>query len=655
MNIYRHPFSFKKVIKDTDNFHKYYNKLISGNRLPILIKSSSRNSIFSSKEETEDNKINKNISNGIITPKVNFNFNTIYNKILSDKKILKPITKRNLIYRQILSKSNSCLFFGTEKKIKLIPKLKSFSLSPTVEDSRTINFFNDNEKEFFHDIDYSNLNYNEYEIYQDKTVYDNIIKEKIKYFKVNKNENRIIKLEKNFRYGKNKRNINLIFDSLKITFKDMSLPKDFQDKNINLEFPFALLPIFYYKGFEGFIKFLSIVIKIENNFEKIYFDENKISEALNDLKDFQRTKEEDDKSDSEFELTQIKKEKPIDLKAPILERKKKYLKFNYFKFFWASNTRTFIVTITLPCIHLNIKENKICINHFLDYELLFYLYKRNFLNWEYYIIKNLSSYSRFRNIFIQIDSFSKIYNKSLFLKEPKTRINTFAEDILINIYTDQFNTNKIMIFKSFYLIATFINLSLMQEKKYHIYFNFEQYVKLYEISKYSSKIFFLANFLEINNELNTINFNFSAFDAFDIKKWLANIEKFSGEKIEENNNSDEELSREFDFFSNKIKIEFKKPKWSIIRIENKKESKRNWQIGEELEKDLIDSIIYSNSDSWINLLNQLLKKLVEPVPVYPEIIIKKKNKKKGTQNHSNNSPRNGKRVKSRIASFIPNI
>ena len=660
MNLYRHPFAFKKVIKDTDNFHKYYNKLISINRLPKLIKSSSANSIFSSREEEEeDNKISKNINDGIIlTPKSNFNFSTIYNKILGNKKILKPITRRNLIYKQILSKYNSYLFIGNENKEKFKPKyLKSLSLSPIYDETRKINrdinFIKDNEKDFFPDVDYSDLKYNEYEIYQNKAVYENIIKEKIKYFKENKNENRTVKLEKNIRYGKNKKNINLIFDSLKITFKDMNLPKDMQDKTVNFDFPFALLPIFYYKGFEGFIKFLYVVIEVENNFEKIYFNEDKIPEALNNLKDFQKTKEEDEKSDSDFEFTHIKNEKTIDLKAPALKRNKNDLRFNYFIFFWASNTRTFTVTVTIPCVHLNIEENKICISNFLDYELLFYLYKRNFLNWEYYIIKNLSSFSKFRNIFLQIDSFSKIFNRNIFLKEPKTRINTFAEDLLINIYTNQYNVNYLLLFEAFYIIVTLTNLNLMQEKKYHIFFNFEQYVKLYEIAKYSSKIFFLANFLEINNDLNTLDFNFYEYDTFDIKKWMENIEKFSGEKIDKNFNL--ELSREFYFYSNRIIIEFKKPKWSIIRMENKKEIKRAWELGEELEKDLIDCMLYTNSDVWINLLNKLLKQLNEPVPEIPEITIKKKYRKKATKSSASNSPRSQKRVKSRINSFIPNI
>ena len=67
------------------------------------------------------------------------------------------------------------------------------------------NFFNDYEKDFFPEIDYSNLEYNEKEIYKDKSVYENLIEEKIKYYKNNKNENFTTELKKIFHYGKQKK------------------------------------------------------------------------------------------------------------------------------------------------------------------------------------------------------------------------------------------------------------------------------------------------------------------------------------------------------------------------------------------------------------------------------------------------------------------
>ena len=392
MNIYRNPFAFKKVIKDSKDFHNYYNNLLSKKKFPHLIKSPSSSTLFLSNAE-EDINSNKELNGSFLTPKMNIKalkINEIYENILNNKIKLKPISKSKLIYHQILNNSNLVLALDL-KKTKKLRRIKLKSLDLNKKDNQIsinghfVNFFRDAEKIFFFDIDYSNLHYNECEIYQNKIEYENIIKEKVNYFKKNKNENMTIRLQKDIIFGKSKKKIDLTFDSLMITFKDISLPKD--SKKIEIKFPFALLPIFYYKGFEAFIKFLAVVIKIENNFEKIYFDENKISEALNNLIDFDNNKEEESKDDFDYDYINIYDDNHyIELKPPVLKRNKDFLRFNYFVFFWISNLKTFIVTVTLPCIQLNILDNKIIINHFIDYELLFYLYKRNFLNWEYYII-----------------------------------------------------------------------------------------------------------------------------------------------------------------------------------------------------------------------------------------------------------------------------
>ena len=267
-------------------------------------------------------------------------------------------------------------------------KLKSFNINAnslyieteTMGNNYDLNSF-DYEKEFFSEEIYMNLVYNEYEIFKSKKVYDDLIKKKINILKNEQNVNNEVKFEKKFQYGKDEKEINLIFDSLQITFTDMSLPQDLENKKIKINLPFSLLPIFYYKGVEAFIKFLCEVIKIENNFEKVIFEEDKIMEALNDLKEY-RAKEEDleDSEDVSEDSDYYRSEKPIELKPMILKKNVDFLKFNKFIFFWITNTKTFITTVTLPCVHLNINENKIVINHFINYELLFYLYKKNFVN-----------------------------------------------------------------------------------------------------------------------------------------------------------------------------------------------------------------------------------------------------------------------------------
>ena len=201
-----------------------------------------------------------------------------------------------------------------------------------------------------------------------------------------------------------------------------------------------------------------------------------------------------------------------------------------------------------------------------------------------------------------------------FLKEPKKKINSFSEEVLYNIYTDQFNTNIILKFKSFYIIINYLDTNFDCEKVYHIFFTFYQYVKLYQISKYSKKIPFLIKFIEINNETHTLTFNYEKYDEFDINNWLNNIKTFSSKSLN-NEIKEEKLYMEFDIYTKKVNIEFKKPEQSIIKFENENELIKTWEIGQELEKDLVNSILYGNSKNWTNLLNECLKKLNEPVPV----------------------------------------
>ena len=521
-----------------------------------------------------------------------------------------------------------------------------------------MNFVNDYEKDFFSDSAYLNLQYNENEIYKGEEYYDNYIKEKINYLKSNKIHSKIKHFEKNFCYGKYKKEINLTFNSLQITFKNMSMPNEGEDKSFYIDFPFELLPIFYYKGIDAFIKFLSRIIIIENHFENVVFEEDKIIEEFNKLKDYKTDKEEEiNDSDNSLNLdinnrkSNEKDDKIIDLMPHNLNKNSSYLKFNNFIFFWITNAKTYIVTVKLPCIHLNILENNIKINHYINYELLFYLYKKKFVNWEFYIIKYLSSYSKFRNIFQQISFHSKINNKTFFLKEPKQKINTFSQEILINIYIDQFNNNSLLIFKSFYINALITDVFYNLEKKYHIHFNFFHYIKLYEIAKYSSKLFFLIKFLTINKEFNTLNFNYEEFDKFNIKTWMSNIHKYSKKSLILSD-LNEELYTEFDIFPKNIQVEFVRPKYSLLKFENNKEVMKTLEIGKDLEKELVDSIVDSGSESWTKFLNECLQKLNEPVPILPAIHHKKTFKKKESKKLKNISVGSNKEIRKRFSKLF---
>ena len=140
----------------------------------------------------------------------------------------------------------------------------------------------------------------------------------------------------------------------------------------------------------------------------------------------------------------------------------------------------------------------------------------------------------------------------------------------------------------------------------------------------------------MDNETHTLNFNYEKYDNFDIDIWLQNIKKFSQKSIK-NKVLEEQLYKEFEIYTKKLNIEFKKPEWSIIKFENGKEFIKTWEIGQELEIELVDSILHGSSKSWTNLLNECLKKLNEPVPEIQNTLSNLSFKKKIKWNKSHKS------------------
>jgi hypothetical protein len=429
---------------------------------------------------------------------------------------------------------------------------------------------------------------------------------KVNYLKKGIYDNELTKFEKTFYYGEDKKEINLTLNSLNISLEDMALPHEKQNKNLKLTLPIALLPLFYYKGIDTFQKLLAAIVKVDYNFERISFDEKAIKVALNNISDFKNIYTINNPFDSN------KKTKKYEyLRSPALKRNLNFLNFNYFIFYWITNTRTFSAKVTLPCIKLDIIENQISMKLFIDYELLFFLYKKKFNNWEFYVIKYLSTYSQYRTIFEQLGSNKAIFNKTYFLKQPRTKINNFSTESLYNIYTDPCYNNQIINFNSFYINVSLIDEPHSLENNYKIIFSFFQYLKLYEIAKYSSKISFLSKFLEIDSEKHTLNFKFKDYDEFNVNLWMDNMKKFSGSSLKNNTNINEELYSEFYMSNKKVIIEYKKPLWSIIKMENNKEVIKSWEIGNEMEAYLIESII--NPNSWNKFLNLCLEKVSQPI------------------------------------------
>ena len=617
----------KNLVKETNNYHNYINKDNSffSRQLPII----NQRKLLSGKKNKKDKILIKN--------------QKFFNSLRLEKNDLQKVPKLFSIFSsdEVIQVFSSSQIENKKEKVKKLLSPFSFKILKRVSDiplsfkksysNKILSTFNNYEKDFFWDIDYSNLIYDENEIFRNKSKYDDLIKEKINYFKKEKNENQTYFLEKEFNYKKNKK-INLTFTSMTIEFENFATNETSDDLKIN--FPFALLPLFYYRGIETFQKFLTTILKFENNYKKISVDEEAIYIYLNNLKDFEddyvnefenkiyflnnndenekETKKKKSTSKKEIPFVdKTRRNRPISLRPPILKRNKYFLRFSYFIFFWTTIDKTFKVTITLPLIKLNIENNNILIQLFANYEFLFFLYSKNFLNWDFYIIKYLSSFKKFRYILKKLGSHNSISFKTFFLKEPRYKINTFSEEILLNIHTDEFNRNQIIKFQSFNLKVNLTDNLHLYENEYHIHFTFFHFIKLFQIARYASKILFLTKFLDIKDYNNTLDFNYENYDALDIKSWMDNIAKFSPEHFQ-NKQFVEKKYREFEIYSKKIRIQFIKPLMTLIRFENKNEVSKSCEIENELENELVTSLTNGTAENFNRLLNSCLERMHTP-------------------------------------------
>ena len=123
-------------------------------------------------------------------------------------------------------------------------------------------------------------------------------------------------------------------------------------------------------------------------------------------------------------------------------KEKKSNEFNHydrFEFYWILADKIFLVTFDLPLISFKIPSNDISVVKYLDYELIFYLMKKDFQFWEYYGIKYLASFKKFRILLTQLNSVDEKTHTSFYLSNPKTKSFTFTDCKIINIITKDNN------------------------------------------------------------------------------------------------------------------------------------------------------------------------------------------------------------------------
>ena len=263
--------------------------------------------------------------------------------------------------------------------------------------------------------------------------------------------------------------------------------------------PFVYLPLFYYKGEEKFKILLSKIIqwdKPNNKFVLVENPEKIIKDILKNCVDFNKKEKKEEQKKKETQQTEEpakptkqkfnltlggKKTFKKDLSAfkfnplstTIVEEqnlaqtmanipnmyltnlddsKKKYdivsqssiypiqkaynyINYNIFEFLWLTQDKNFIVRINTPVANITIPRNRIKVKKYIDFELLFYLYENNFKNWDFYLVRYLSSFKSFRTLIEDINSINESYNKDFYLTQPRIKNYSFNNTKIVNIAT----------------------------------------------------------------------------------------------------------------------------------------------------------------------------------------------------------------------------
>ena len=544
----------KNVIKKSDNFNDYYikeNNKLYENQLPLLMRNSKIREVMSLKK-LRIRDINNNISeendsdnekNDQIGDNSNIPLSIIRKPHIRSKKLpplcpffsqggeLLPqvvstskLYSRNIIQTDINYDSNISISSSSFEKS---PRRRVFGSPINLKKIDHSNFykileinFDEFQKEILYDPKYNLLKYDNSEIFGHIEFYKEFIKGLVEEILILSGEeysndkkigdNKEIKKEKIFEWGKNKKQIILTLNSLNIKIREIKdnnndiKNEDKNDSNKKISnhtncfeyiLPLNLLPLFYYKGFDKFKLFLLSFIRFDEETQKFEINEN-ISTIVNNLltncKDLKIKKDNEDEIDndvlnilqpvdykkslniSRFDKKSSKnyqnykpmaksmnfgmsllqntlfagtnvdittKKKLMKAKYNLYPKEKKndeYLNYSNFYFYWNISDKVYCINVEMPLITFNIPSDNIMVKQYINYELLFYLYKINFDTWDFYIINYLSSFKKFRILLSQLMAIKPKKNVNFFLENYKNRTLENTDYKIINIITSKF-------------------------------------------------------------------------------------------------------------------------------------------------------------------------------------------------------------------------
>ena len=296
--------------------------------------------------------------------------------------------------------------------------------------------------------------------------------------------------------------------------------------------------------------------------------------------------------------------------------------YNEYYFMWETPLITFKVKIEMPKLYFSYEDIDYKIVTYCETNLFLYLYKNNFINWDFYALNYFFSMKSFRAIILKFFSLNKEYNliknsignkkkinnlknmlminnidnflfedeedkeknkgnknKNLFLKSKKVynQMNENNESYIF-FYSDSYLKNYIIHFYSYHIIIDYPKLN--PKYKWEFFLNFKQMRYLIEVSKYESLQSFLPKIIKTNFEFGKLNIDFNVFDEYFNAQIL---------KTDENRTINSIIKRD-------MNIDVYKPYIEIEKIITKNADKQF--IKQELNNKLLFNINTLRVEEW---------------------------------------------------------
>ena len=446
--------------------------------------------------------------------------------------------------------------------------------------------------------------------YYSETIYDeNLIfhydfskylEDKINYYKNNCIENLKDKMESNFQ-DINQKDITITLNGMKLIF----MPLNKNNKNITLNLPLIYSLLFYYKGIDLFLRILLSIIHFDsNNFQDLSINYDEINTFIktkifnnknggnsnsneinnNEVKIKRRHRrslsvmKKDDKEVLFIKSRLIRKltkyvpvlkknnhRAKVKINTPIKENtffkkakgkipfhsnKNEKVFYNSYVFIWESPKVTYKVILEMPKITFKYQDIPKNIIIFCHRNMMLFLLKNNFINWDFYLMNYLFSIKAFRKLILKYLSFN-IINRNLgqnteesfnldsltYEKNASPRLNNLYlldnDNIIFDsfynklqlfneksetmhfFYTNDSNVNSLITLNSYQLVVDCEKVN--QNFLYEFFLNFKQMRYLDEVKRYEPLETFLLKIIKTDTEKGVLSLDFSAFEDFHPK------------------------------------------------------------------------------------------------------------------------------------------